>query len=171
MSAARSSRDLTGTARPTRTPRNRAELITSTLDAIRVLDLATSRFRAATAQGWQVTVSDSLVMSNLAMAGGEMTPRDLARRLMISSGTLTSMLDRLEAAAYIARIPNPNDRRSLLIQLTETGHKSLFYTRDRLGAALDDALPRGATPELLETMLALAAAIDAATDDLLNPAR
>ena len=114
--------------------------ILALLEAIRVLELATSRFRTATAQTWRVTVTDSLVMSNLAMAGGRMTPRDLGRRLMISSGTLTSMLDRLQDGGYVVRVPNPTDRRSLLIELTDKGRTSLFYTRELLGGALEKAL-------------------------------
>lgn len=151
-------------------PRTRAELVAATLDAIRVLDLATTRYRTMTSQRWHVTLTDSLVISNLTTAGGSMTPRDLGRRLMISSGTLTSMLDRLEGAGFIARVPNPKDRRSLLIELTETGRSSLLYTGARLQDAVDAALPHGTSPaslEVLEALHGIAGAIDTVTDELL----
>jgi DNA-binding MarR family transcriptional regulator len=153
-------------ARTTRKPRTRAELVQVTLDAVRELDLATSRFRAATAQAWHVTVTDSLVISNLAVAGGEMTPRDLGKRLMISSGTLTSMLDRLESHGFVTRVPNPDDRRSLLITLTERGRESLFYTSTGIRQAVDNALPPGISTQLIDTMRAIAAALDAAAEDI-----
>jgi DNA-binding MarR family transcriptional regulator len=153
-------------ARPPRKPRTRAELVQATLDALRVLDLATSRFRVATAQTWQITVSDSLVMSNLAMSGGAMTPRDLGRRLLISSGTLTSMLDRLESHDLVRRVPNPHDRRSLLIELTEQGRDSLFYSGSQLRQAVDGALAARGSKQLIEVLLAVAAALDSITDDI-----
>lgn len=143
--------------------------VAAVLNSLRVLDLATSRFRTATAQRMQVTVSDSMVMSNLAMAGGRMTPRDLAQRLMLGSGTLTTMLDRLESAGYVARTPNPDDRRSLLIELTERGRSSLFYTADQLGVAIEAALPSGPpSAELVDGLLAVARAMDSVVDHMIG---
>ncbi len=40
---------------------------------------------------------------------------------MISSGGLTDRLNRLTKAGLITRPPSPEDRRSLLVQLTEEG--------------------------------------------------
>ncbi len=133
------------------------------LDAIRVLDLATSRHRAALASGWGITVSDSLVLSNLATAGGQLTPRDLGRRLVISSGTLTTMLDRLAAGGYVVRAAHPRDRRSLLVRLTDKGREILAEATDELTSALDEAVPETERIQLTTTLHALAAAIDKLT--------
>lgn len=43
----------------------------------------------------------------------------LGKRTGLAVSTLTSMLDRMEAAGLVRRRPDPNDRRKLLIQLTE----------------------------------------------------
>ncbi len=48
-------------------------------------------------------------------------PTQLFETLMISSGGMTSRLDRLEKAGLIARSPNPEDRRGTLVSLTEKG--------------------------------------------------
>ena len=40
---------------------------------------------------------------------------------MISSGGLTARLRRLERAGYICRLPDPDDARSTLVQLTPEG--------------------------------------------------
>jgi DNA-binding MarR family transcriptional regulator len=48
-------------------------------------------------------------------------PTQLFETLMISSGGMTSRLDRLEKAGLIARSPNPEDRRGTLVSLTEEG--------------------------------------------------
>jgi len=43
---------------------------------------------------------------------------ELARRTSLEKSTLTSMLDRLEDAGYVARVPSPDDRRVILIKRT-----------------------------------------------------
>lgn len=43
---------------------------------------------------------------------------ELARRTSLEKSTLTSMLDRLEDAGYVARVPSPQDRRKILIKRT-----------------------------------------------------
>lgn len=63
----------------------------------------------------------------------QLTPTQLFQMLMVSSGTMTNRLDRLEAAGFIARLPDPADRRGTLIQLTEAGIQVV-------AAALDDHL-------------------------------
>jgi DNA-binding MarR family transcriptional regulator len=50
-------------------------------------------------------------------------PRDLARSSLITSGAMTSRLDRLERAGLIERKPDPGDRRGVLVQLTEQGER------------------------------------------------
>jgi DNA-binding MarR family transcriptional regulator len=50
-------------------------------------------------------------------------PRDLARSSLITSGAMTSRLDRLERAGLIRRRPDPADRRGVLVQLTERGER------------------------------------------------
>ena len=43
----------------------------------------------------------------------------LAARTALKKSTLTNMLDRLEQDGWITRVPSPNDRRSILVRLTE----------------------------------------------------
>lgn len=52
---------------------------------------------------------------------GQLSPTALFRALMISSGTITHRIDRLEQAEWVKRIPDPNDRRGTLIVLTDKG--------------------------------------------------
>jgi DNA-binding MarR family transcriptional regulator len=51
----------------------------------------------------------------------QVSPGALARDLDLSSGATTSRLDRLEEAGYIRRLPDPDDRRGVLIELTDEG--------------------------------------------------
>lgn len=48
-------------------------------------------------------------------------PTELYKVLMISSGGLTDRLARLEAQGLVRRIPSPEDRRSLMVELTDAG--------------------------------------------------
>jgi len=49
------------------------------------------------------------------------SPTELFNTLMVSSGTMTHRIDRLEQADLVKRTPDPSDRRGTLIQLTNKG--------------------------------------------------
>ena len=49
------------------------------------------------------------------------SPGFLANELELSSGAMTNRLDRLEEAGFIKRLPDPDDRRGVRIELTEAG--------------------------------------------------
>jgi DNA-binding MarR family transcriptional regulator len=52
-----------------------------------------------------------------------MTPSELTRSVMLSSGAMTNRVDRLEKLGLVARQPDPLDRRSLRVLLTSKGLK------------------------------------------------
>jgi DNA-binding MarR family transcriptional regulator len=75
------------------------------------------------------------VLTNL-MLGGE-TPRspgDLASTLMVTTGAMTNVLDRLAEADLIRRVRNPADRRSVIVEATEAGNKLWYAAVNGLGA-------------------------------------
>jgi DNA-binding MarR family transcriptional regulator len=47
---------------------------------------------------------------------------ELAEDLGLSSGAMTNRLDRLEQAGLVRRLPDPDDRRGVLVEPTEAGH-------------------------------------------------
>jgi DNA-binding MarR family transcriptional regulator len=51
----------------------------------------------------------------------ELTPTDLARQRMMTSGGMTAAIDRVERKGLVARVPNPADRRGSLVRLTDEG--------------------------------------------------
>jgi DNA-binding MarR family transcriptional regulator len=63
------------------------------------------------------------VLSILAQGGPphQSTPGRLAKRMELSSGAMTNRLDRLEEADLVRRLPDPDDRRGVLVELTEHG--------------------------------------------------
>lgn len=47
----------------------------------------------------------------------------LSKRAELSSGAMTNRLDRMERAGLVKRVPDPDDRRGVLVELTEEGHR------------------------------------------------
>ena len=54
---------------------------------------------------------------------GALAPSQLLRSVMLSSGGMTNRLDKLEAAGWIVRRQDPNDRRGVAVELTAKGCK------------------------------------------------
>lgn len=54
-----------------------------------------------------------------------MTPTELLSALMLSSGAMTNRLDRLEQSGYIERKSHPEDRRGVLVVLTDEGKRKI----------------------------------------------
>ena len=51
----------------------------------------------------------------------QLSPTHLAKGLMLSSAGVTSRIDRLERRGFVRRLADPNDRRGVLIELTDEG--------------------------------------------------
>ena len=61
----------------------------------------------------------------------ELTPTELARSQMMTSGGMTSVIDRLERRGLVARAPNPADRRGSLVRLTPEGRSLIERAMER----------------------------------------
>ncbi len=63
------------------------------------------------------------VLATLRRAGAPhcMAPTALFSALMVTSGTMTHRLQRLESGGLVERVPNSKDARSMLVQLTPKG--------------------------------------------------
>lgn len=89
---------------------------------------------------------DTLAALRRRLPLNEMSPTDLAEAALITTGGMTSRLDRLEQAGLVRRVADPDDRRSLKVHITEEGRAlvddvfdaSLERQRDAL-VALDRA--------------------------------
>jgi DNA-binding MarR family transcriptional regulator len=62
-------------------------------------------------------------LSALRIAGPphQLSPTQLGRGLMLSSAGVTSRIDRLERRGLVRRLPDPHDRRGVIVELTEEG--------------------------------------------------
>lgn len=77
--------------------------------------------------------SDYGILATLRRAGEPftLTPTELARHRMMTSGGMTAAIDRVMRKGLVERLPNPADRRGSLVRLTKAGRR-----------VVDDAMAR-----------------------------
>jgi len=74
-------------------------------------------------------------------AGG-LTPTVLLRSVLLTSGGMTSRLDRLAAAGLVVRKPDPSDRRGVVVTLTAKGRKLIDAATAARFAEAKTSLPK-----------------------------
>ncbi|MDV6234280.1 MarR family transcriptional regulator [Leptospira ellisii] len=81
-------------------------------------------------QGHGLAAPEFDVMAALLRSGKpyKKSPGELLSTLMITSGTMTNRIDRLESLGWVKRESDPNDRRSVLIGLTSEGKLAITKT-------------------------------------------
>lgn len=106
----------------------------------------------AVAARYGLSLAEMLALDHLESAG-ELTPGQLGPRLQLTSGAVTALIDRLERRGLAERAPNPTDRRSTVVRLTERTQRFAReayepFVRDvdraarRLSATESDAVTR-----------------------------
>lgn len=70
---------------------------------------------------FDVTLPRFDLMAQLDKAPDGMTLSDLSKRMMVSNGNLTGLVERLVASGHLDRRVSSEDRRALVISLTESG--------------------------------------------------
>ncbi|HEX4698967.1 MAG TPA: MarR family transcriptional regulator [Actinomycetes bacterium] len=77
------------------------------------------------------------VLAALRRAGSPyvLSPGQLLAQTLVTSGTMTNRVDRLESRGLVQRMPDPADRRGVHVRLTPPG-------KERVDAALADLLAR-----------------------------
>ena len=97
-------------------------------------------YTAAVARRMGLGASEMAALEHL-QGAGELTPGQLGRRLSMTSGAVTALVDRMERDGYVERSPNPNDRRRSLVRVTavgaEEGMRHLRALAAELGEVID----------------------------------
>ena len=57
--------------------------------------------------------------------GEGITQQELAERLLVTKGNVVGLIDRVSAAGWVERRPDPDDRRANRLYLTDAGRKLL----------------------------------------------
>ena len=84
-----------------------------------------------------------------------MTCKILGEKTLITKGTLTGILDRLEAKGFIARLSNEDDGRSQKVTLTPEGEKLFQRVFPQRGAHLEKVFNQLSQQEITELTNAL----------------
>jgi DNA-binding MarR family transcriptional regulator len=87
-------------------------------------------FEAHGLEAWEFDV-----LAALRRAGSPyvLSPGRLLGRTLVTSGTMTNRIDRLQAGGLVERLPDPADRRGVHVRLTPSG-------KDRVDGAMADLL-------------------------------
>ncbi|WP_304356852.1 MarR family winged helix-turn-helix transcriptional regulator [Brevibacterium sandarakinum] len=89
----------------------------------RQLDLARkSSFSEYGIEGWAFDVLSALRRSGEPY---QLSPSTLLQETLVTSGTMTNRIDRLVTAGWVERLPDPGDRRGVLVRLTADGRATV----------------------------------------------
>jgi len=101
------------------------------------------------------------VLSALRRAEGQqLSPGQLLAQTLVTSGTMTNRIDRLEERGLVRRRPDPSDARSVRVQLTAAGRRRVDGALEDLAAREDailgtlDASERATLAALLRRVVA-----------------
>lgn len=98
-----------------------------------------------------------------------MTFKELGSRTLITKGTLTGVVDRLEARGLVARMSSPTDGRSTLVRLTGQGDRvfrEVFEPHLAVLAPAFESLPECGRKELVKRLGQLREALERTSDEL-----
>jgi DNA-binding MarR family transcriptional regulator len=113
---------------------------------------------------WTLTKADFNVLWILRTAGApyELRPTDIRNRLLLTSGGISNIINRLERMGLAERTPDPSDGRSSWVRLTPTGTdvaedaiRAWAATQEQMFAGVDPQLARQASDTLRTILIAL----------------
>ena len=106
-------------------------------NACRTGDLLIELHNRQTRDDYQLSQSAREVLAVVEGAGGPLEPTVIAQRLLITTASMTPILDTLERRGLIRRLPHPDDRRKRLVDITPPARRIVdeflpsFHARER----------------------------------------
>jgi DNA-binding MarR family transcriptional regulator len=98
--------------------KTKAELIGELLTAVRANQNATDQMDDAAARGMGVNRTDARCLDTIEQFG-PITAGRLAEAAGLTTGAVTAVIDRLVTKGYLRRVPDPGDRRRVMVEATE----------------------------------------------------
>ncbi|WP_051389355.1 MarR family winged helix-turn-helix transcriptional regulator [Arthrobacter sp. 35W] len=131
---------------------------------LRRLQLTSGNLRSAIAKELGISMAE-LNALNHAADHENLTPKKLSELMDLTTGSMTTMIDRLERSGLMTRHPHPTDRRSVLLALTPGGRQAMKWMSRLYIDAVAEAF-QSAPDSVLETQTefiqALLSSLDAA---------
>lgn len=127
---------------------------TDIVAGLRAVVRGTDHLRSILAARLGIRVNELTALGYLEHTG-EATPKELSERLGITTGSATGIVDRLEAAGFLARSAHPHDRRSILLRTTPAGSHAVQWVDEHYVEAVDRALDEipGVTRDQVASLL------------------
>ncbi|GAA4657438.1 MarR family winged helix-turn-helix transcriptional regulator [Streptomyces youssoufiensis] len=126
----------------------RAEALAAVTAAARRHHAAYTLFNQAMAERLGLHPTDLQCVSLLGLEPRPRTIGEIAKLTGLTSGSATRLVDRLERAGLVARQPDPDDRRKMLVTLTAHRAPDVEAAWAEPGRAFDRALDDFTDPEL-----------------------
>ena len=126
------------------------QLIAEARTAMRRLSAEIDGLDQRTAEHFKVGRTDVHIIDTVE-SRGPITPTELARIVGLTTGGLSIALERLERIGYLRRVRHPDDRRKVMVEVTET----IAPLQDKMFAQLGrrmHAILAGYTTEQLATI-------------------
>jgi MarR family 2-MHQ and catechol resistance regulon transcriptional repressor len=103
--------------------------------------------RAAERQAQESVRSTGLGLTDFAILEallhkGPMPVNAFREKVLLTSGSMTAAVDRLERAGWVRRGPSPDDRRTRLVHLTEKGRRRIVPVFEQHKADMERAFSR-----------------------------
>jgi DNA-binding MarR family transcriptional regulator len=128
--------------------------------------MESTRLHAAVCHAAGIAASELDALERLE-ADGPLTQRELGDRLLLTSGGVTMLVDRLERAGWVSRRPHPSDRRAVIVELSEHALAQMPQALADFHAAIEQAA--GEIPaEHREAAIAYLAAVSEAAHETVS---
>jgi DNA-binding MarR family transcriptional regulator len=140
------------------------------VDRIHGINRRIKRGMEATLAEHNLTHPDWQVLTSLRLATPDhrSSPGLLAADQELSTGAMTSRLDRLEEAGLVRRLPDPDDRRGVVVELTDQGREAwdtAASVQGRREAFFASALSKAEQKQLNDLLRKLMLALEAQERD------
>ena len=99
--------------------------LTEVLAAFAALEFQNARVLGLIGQSARAGRSDLRALLFLAQHRGEVTPKQLAEHLLLSTGATTALVDRMASGNLVRRVPHQTDRRSVVVELGPEGRTAV----------------------------------------------
>jgi DNA-binding MarR family transcriptional regulator len=97
--------------------------------------------------------------------GDGITQQELSERLLVTKGNVCGLIDRAEAAGWVERRPDPEDRRANRLYMTRRGRERLAETLPDHRAVIEQVLGRLGSGKLQDLHDLLDDLVDSAAED------
>lgn len=109
-------------------------------EEVRASQTATDGLDALAAEALAINRTDARCLDLLGQAGDALSAGRLAVASGLTTAAITGVIDRLEARGYVERVPDPADRRRVLVRTTPSLHERVDAIWGPIGREGQEAL-------------------------------